>query len=151
MSNRTRFFMLLLLLLSLAGCASVPPTASWSAPALTPAAAKAMATDTMTFLRDTAGWSPAATTVYVEPAGPKQVKNPLAATLPLALRGAGYGVSIDPADAKARHLRYLVTPLAGGLLLRLQYDGTEASRLFKETTPGEWVATSPFTVREAAP
>ncbi|WP_227650638.1 hypothetical protein [Klebsiella pneumoniae] len=47
-------------------------------------------------------------------------------------------------------LRYIASPLDSGVLLRLQYQGIEASRYYPRGSNGQLLPGAPFTVRGGA-
>ena len=72
------------------------------------------------------------------------------------LRATGYGVVEAPRNpgkdappVEGVPLRYLVSPLQAGVLMRLQYRGVEAARFYPRSTDGSLVEAAPFTVRQA--
>lgn len=144
MFRRTALILGAIALASLSGCASVPRTASWAAPMPTDAT-QYLADMSVQYLRDP--WPPAATVVWVAPT-PKGAPVPAFDTaLQRALLRAGYGVSTT--QAGAHPLRYRVTVLGDGLVLRLDYDNAEVARYYRRDTAGQWTPVSPFTVRTA--
>lgn len=84
----------------------------------------------------------AKTTLAIEPA-----ETPLHQSLIGQLTGKGFGVSDD--DPQAVSLRYLVTPLDGGVLVRMQYKHTEASRYYPRASDGSLSFSNIYSVREA--
>lgn len=135
--------------LLLSACATSRPTMSYVEPSVT-------ATDSITLSREAVAYladalPPARTTLVLDPPAAKDQDHLTAALLP-ALRARGYGVTL--ADSEDRPtgragvaLRYLASPLDGGVLMRLQYQGTEASRYYPRGTNGLLLPGAPFTVR----
>ncbi|AWK88612.1 conjugal transfer protein TrbH [Azospirillum thermophilum] len=134
--------------LLLGGCASFGPRSSY-VEAVTPADAPLLAADIAGFVSDRL---PAASTTVAldEPAG-ELASDSLTPVLRDELRRIGFGVAGADQKAPGAHaLRYLVTPLNAGVLVRLQFDRTTASRLWLRNSAGTLQAGSPFTVREDA-
>ncbi|GLR55173.1 conjugal transfer protein TrbH [Shinella yambaruensis] len=142
----------------LAGCATTGPGASYVAPEISAGDATVLATDAARHLAQPL--APAHTTLLLRPAsGREEVMTP---ALTLSLRDAGFGVVMAPTkpqnssttgqEAAGTALRYLVSPLDAGVLMRLQYQNTEAARFYPRATNGELSPDSaaPFTVREAS-
>lgn len=134
----------------LSACATSRPSMSYVAPEVTPVDAQTLAADTVAYLADPL--PPARTTLVLDPpAGAKH--DALTGAMLVALRARGYGVSVvDPKTGKAAGqgtpLRYLASPLYRGVVLRLQFQGVEASRFYPRTASGKLVpADAPFTVR----
>jgi hypothetical protein len=96
---------------------------------------------------------PATTTLVLQPPPPSQADNALTPALRGALSHAGFGVFEPSKDtpplAGAHPIRYQVTPLEGGVLVRLHYDRTEAARWFARNRRGQLQAAGPFTVSAA--
>jgi hypothetical protein len=94
----------------------------------------------------------ASSTVILDPLPADQASNALTPALVSALRGRGFAVADvgQPAPMPAHHLRYVVTPLDNGSLIRLILDDqTAATRFFVRNTGGELQAGGPFTVTQA--
>jgi predicted small secreted protein len=140
----------LLTVASLTACASVRGTASYIE-------AGVSATDAAILANDAAWWltavplPPARTTLMLLPAS----RADGAAVVTERLRAAGYGI-YEPSKAHPEPptdgvpIRYLVSSLRDGtVLLRLQYEGTEATRIYTRAQDGTLVALAPFTVRSA--
>ncbi|CZZ75162.1 conjugal transfer protein TrbH [Salmonella enterica] len=135
--------------LLLSACATSRPTMSYVEPSVT-------ATDSITLSREAVAYladalPPARTTLVLDPPAAKDQDHLTAALLP-ALRARGYGVTLaDPKTGRPAGqgvaLRYLASPLDGGVLMRLQYQGTEASRFYPRGTNGLLLPGAPFTVR----
>lgn len=133
-------------LASLAGCASLPRSASWQAP-LSANDAKFFAVATVHYLHPR--WPAAATTVWIAPAVLKKTTpDTFGPALATVLRRDGYAVAGGPTSAGAHTLRYRLTRLGDGVLLRFDYDRNEAVRYYRHDTTGHWTPVSPFTVRE---
>ena len=131
-------------MLLLGGCAGVGPRSSY-VEAVTPADAPVLAADIAGFVAERL--PAAATTLALDaPAG-----DSLTPVLRGELRRIGFGVADAGQNASGAHpLRYLVTPLDAGVLVRLHVDRTTASRLWLRNSAGTLQAGSPFTVREDA-
>ncbi|MGH7071566.1 MAG: hypothetical protein ACREFO_16355, partial [Acetobacteraceae bacterium] len=113
------------------------PNSSYVAPLQQPADAHVLANGMAAFvaMRFPAGSS----TVVLDPTPSDQARNSLTPALASALRRRGFAIAEDgqPVPAGAHHLRYLVTPLDNGDLVRLTLDGaTEGSRFFVRNTAG---------------
>lgn len=138
--------------LAVAGCTPLRPGLSFASPAATAHDASALARDAAQHL--TTIYPPAQTTFIVYPtASPRQ--DAATAAFIDAMRSTGVGVAEAPrrADEPTPYgvpVRYQVTPLDGGILMRLQYQGAAAARFYRRGPDGALMATAPFTVREAA-
>lgn len=136
----------------LTGCAMLPSrnTSYVSARITAPADARMIADDAASYL--THPLPPARTTLVLDP--PQRVQgNVMTPTFEAALRSKGYAVTElnrhPSAKPKGVQLRYLVSPLDSGVLLRLQYEGVEAARFYPRAASGALTIGAPFTVREA--
>jgi hypothetical protein len=131
------------------GCA-VGSGNSYVAPLKQPADAETLANDIAAFV---AMRLPAASsTVVLDPTPLSQVGNAVTPTLATALRHLGFGVAEETrtAPASAHHLRYLVTPLDNGDLVRLTLDdNAEGSRFFARNTAGGLQSGGPLMVTQA--
>lgn len=134
--------------LGLAGCANMQPiTASYVAPVAL--------TDTAPLVAGITGFVgdhvPAGqSTLLLEPPPADQQANALTPALTTALRTRGYAIAADAKAAPAaHHVRYLVTPLLNGLLVRVNIDQVEGSQFFVRDTAGQLVASAPMAVRSA--
>lgn len=146
-----RILLPLVLALLVSACATTRPTMSYVAPELAPSEATVLASDTASHLATPL--PPAKSTVVLDPPANRSA-DVLTPVLLSALRAAGYGVieadrQTGPKSAEGTPVRYLVSPLENGVLLRLQYLGTEATRFYTRTADGGVVASGPFIVREA--
>jgi hypothetical protein len=139
----------LLLALALPGCALFPLGSGSSsyvagvAPTDAPVLAEALAGVISQQL------PPLSTTLALQKA---PADNALTPVLEAALARAGFALA-DPAQAvpNTHTVRYQVTPLDNGLLLRVQIDATtEASRWYRRDSAGQLTPGSPLTVRLAA-
>lgn len=143
-----RLLLPLLAALALGACASVRPSMSYVAPEVTALDAQALAGDVVAYLADPL--PPAHTTLLLDP--PTNGPDALTAAMTEKLRARGYGVTVVDASGATRPgtaLRYLASPLDNGLVLRLQYGGHEAAKLYPRTTTGQLLTNGPFTLREA--
>ena len=137
----------------LAGCA-LEPGSSYVAQLQQPADAEILADGIAGFV---AMRLPAASsTVALDQTRSDQARNSLTPALADALRRRGFAVAEggQVVPAGVHHLRYLVTSLDNGNLVRLTLDdGAEGSRFFVRNTAGELQPVGPFMVTqtEAAP
>ena len=138
----------LLACVSLAACAG-SPAGSYVAPSTAPADAQTLAAGIADFM---ASSLPAAsTTLALEPPAPEQSGNALTPVLANALRRRGFATVDADGDAVppgARRVRYRVTPMDGGDLVRLTIDGgtIQGNRFFARNRAGYLQAGGPFTV-----
>lgn len=137
--------------LILSACATSRPTSSYVEPTLAASDLQVLANDTVAYLANPL--PPARTTLVLDPPSAKE-HDPLTAAMLPALRARGYGVTlVDPQTGKAEGagvaLRYLASPLDGGVLLRLQYQGIEASRYYPRASNGQILPGTAFMVRGA--
>lgn len=151
MTNPLRLGLSLLVACSLAACAAGPGN-SYVGPVDTQADAQMLASDMADFV---AGQLPAASsTVVLDPTPSGQASNDLTPAFVAALRDRGFAVADSrQGDASgAHHVRYLVTRLGNGDLVRVTIDGgaAEASRFFVRNAVGNLQAGGPFTVRQMA-
>lgn len=94
----------------------------------------------------------ASTTLALDPTPSAQEGNAVTPALAAALRHRGFAIaeSGQPAPAGAHQLRYLVTPLDAGLLVRLSLDqSTEGARFFARDSAGALRSGGPTTVTQA--
>jgi hypothetical protein len=95
----------------------------------------------------------ASTAIELDPTPTDQAGNALTPAFVAALRDRGFAVA-DERQAGApgtHHIRYLVTPLDNGDLVRVWIDDrAQASRLFVRNTAGGLQAGGPFMVRQMA-
>lgn len=135
----------------LTGCA-FGPNNSYVAPLQQPADANVLANGMAAFV---AMQLPAASsTVALDPTPSEQARNSLTPALASALRRRGFAVAEDgqTVPSGAHRLRYLVTPLDNGDLVRLTLDGaTEGSRFFVRNSAGGLQSGGPFMVTQAGP
>jgi hypothetical protein len=133
----------------LAGCTLGPDT-SYVAELQQPADAEILVNGMAAFV---AMRLPAASsTVVLDPTPSDQVRNSLTPALTAALRRRGFAVAEDgqAVSAAVHHLRYLVTSLDNGDLVRLTLDGAiEGSRFFVRNTAGGLQSGGPFMVTQA--
>lgn len=135
--------------LGLSACA-FDPSGSYVAQIERPEDAAVLASGITTFV--SAKLPAASTTIVLDATPTDQTGNSLTPALAEALRRAGFAVA-DPTQtmsSSGHHLKYLVTPLDSGSLVRLVLDDrTAASRFFGRNTSGELQAGGPFTVTQA--
>lgn len=147
-----RIAIYILLGATFAGCTTVRPSMSYVAPEITANDAQMLAVDAAQWL--SRPLPPARTTLVLNaPATPQSdVMTPV---LTEQLRATGYGVVQVSSQQRGNTppegvtVRYLVSPLRAGILMRLQYQNVEAARFYQRGTDGSLVGAAPFTVREA--
>lgn len=134
------------ILLSIAGCASFPefnkPSSSYVAPEINSFEAEDVARDMAGFLAEQ---MPAAkTTIALEPS-----KALLHEILSNELKERGFGVTggVKP-DQQVVSVRYFVTVLDGGVLVRMKYSKHLAGRYYARLNGGKLSFTNRFAVRE---
>ena len=133
----------------LTGCA-FGPDISYVAPLEQPADAEVLANGMAAFVATRLPM--ASSTVALDPTPSDQADNSLTPALASALRRRGFAVAEEGQTVPpgAHHLRYLVTPLGQGSLVRLTLDGTsEGSRFFVRNSVGGLQSGGPFTVTQA--
>lgn len=146
---RSRRYFLLCLAALQAGCVLGPGT-SYVADLQQPEDAEVLADGMAGFV---ALRLPApSSTVALDPTLAGQAGNALTPALAAALRRRGFAVAESGQVPEGAHrLRYLVTPLDSGDLVRLTLDGTtEGARFFVRNTAGGLQSGGPFTVTQAA-
>lgn len=147
---RARMLLALVAALVLSACATSRPSMSYVAKEVTAADAQILAADAVAHLADPL--PPAHTTLVLDPPA-TATQDVLTEAMVSALRARGYGVTlVDPKIGTASDhetpLRYLASPLDQGVVLRLQYQGIEASRFYPRATDGKLLSNgAPFTVR----
>ena len=132
----------------LAACA-LGPGSSYVAQLQQPADAEVLADGMADFVA--MRFPAASSTVVLDPTPSDQAGNALTPAFAAALRRRGFAVAEDgqPVPAGVHHIRYLVTPLDNGDLVRLTIDdSTEGSRFFVRNTAGGLQAGGPFTVTQ---
>ncbi|MGS7411475.1 conjugal transfer protein TrbH [Klebsiella pneumoniae] len=147
-----RKIMPLIAILLVSGCSTMRPTQSYVSPELKAGDARTLSTDAVSYLSDVL--PPARTTLVIDLPKTRGQQDSLTSAMMASLRARGYGVTVaDPKTAATAGtpLRYLASPLYGGVLLRLQYQGTEASRFYPRTIGGSLVVSkdASFTVKQA--
>lgn len=150
MIRLARFFLLLAVPTSLAACA-LDPGGSYVSRIGTPADAQVLAASMARFVA--AKLPAASSTIMLEPTPSGQASNPLTPAFTAALRDRGFAIANrDQAGTAGVHrVRYLVTPLGHGDLVRVSIDGeTRASRFFVRNSAGGLQAGGPLTVLDAA-
>ena len=135
--------------LLLSSCVTSRLTMSYVEQTVTASDAQTLASDTVTYLADPL--PPARTTIVLDPPAAKD-QDALTTAMLSELRARGYGVMlVDPQTGKAGGvgvpLRYIASSLDSGILLRLQYQGIEASRYYPRGSNGQLQSGAPFTVR----
>lgn len=148
MNMHRRFMLALVVALGLAGCAGVVD-ASYVGPLAAPADAAVLASGITEFMA--ARLSPATTTLALDPLASDQTSNALTPALTASLRKRGFATveAGGAAPPGARHVRYWITPMGTGNLVRLTIDGgaIEGSRFFIRNSKGGLQAGGPFTVK----
>lgn len=134
----------LLPILLLAGCASTGGSYV-DGSAFAAGDAATLASEMTTFVKSTL--PPGSSTLVLDPPPAEQASNTLTPVFADSLRQAGFAIA-PAATPEARHIRYLVTPLDGGTLVRLSVGGTQAARFFVREAGGGLQARGPFMVRE---
>ena len=134
----------------LAACA-LGPGSSYVSQVDTPADAQVLAAGMVVFV---AAQLPAASsTIVLDPTPSDQAGNALTPAFVVALRDRGFAVA-DEGQASAsgtHHVRYFVTPLDNGDLVRVSVDDrAQASRFFVRNSAGGLQAGGPFMVRQMA-
>ncbi|WP_052494158.1 hypothetical protein [Nitrosospira sp. NpAV] len=151
-----KIIVLMMCLFTISGCAALKEKleaiaernrgyGSYVAPDISKSDADELTMDMSQFLMNQL---PAAkTTLELEP-----LKNPLHAMLldQLARKGFGIVESMPQTGQQGEQLRYLVTRLDRGLLVRLRYQDKEASRFYDRTVDGRLSLRTGYTIREAA-
>ena len=139
----TRALPLLLAGLALTACAD---NRSYVAPGQGPADARALANGVADFVSQRLR-TPHATVMLA----PAQTDNDVTEEIIAALKRRGFGVTTAGTDAAAgQPLRYLVTPLDDGDLLRMRLEGVASGARFFARGPGGLQPSGPFTVTAEA-
>jgi hypothetical protein len=131
--------------LLLSACATTRPGMSYVTPglSLSKSDAATLANDTVQYL--SGAFPPAKNTLVLDTPKGDDALTPL---LMAQLRSAGFGV-IEAERGIGVRIRYLVSPLDKGVVLRLQYLTVEAARFYPRGAGGNLLLTAPFTVKEA--
>ena len=134
----------------LAACAAGTGGSSYVAPLQQPGDAEVLANAMAEFV---AGRLPAAaSTVAFAPTPAEQAGNAVTGAFASALRRRGFAVAEggQPPPARAHRLRYLVTPMDNGNLVRLTIDdSTQGARFFARDPAGGLRSGGPYTVTQA--
>ncbi len=133
---------------ALAGCA-VGPDTSYVAPVEREADAQVLGSGVAAFV---ALRLPSGSAVALAPTAWDQPSDAVTPVLAAALRQRGFAVAEgdQPAAANAHRVRYLVTSLDNGNLVRVTLDGaTEGARFFVRNTAGGLQAGGPYTMTQA--
>jgi hypothetical protein len=137
----------LLALASLVSCA-IGPDSSYVGELSAPGDARVLAAGMVEYV--STQLPAASSTIALDPTPANQAGNALTPAFTDALRRRGFAVA-DDSQVAAHHLRYWVTPLDNGDLVRLSIDDrTEASRFFVRNPHGGLQAGGPFMVRQNA-
>lgn len=151
MTRILRFATALVMACSVAACV-VDPGSSYVDRIETPADAQVLAGDMADFV--SGQLSAASSAVILDPTPSDQAGNTLTSAFVAALRNRGFAIAdaTQVGASGAHRVRYLVTRLDGGDLVRVTIDGgvAEASRFFVRNTAGDLQAGGPFTVRQMA-
>lgn len=132
----------------LGGCA-LGASGSYVADLRAPTDAQVLASGVVDFVA--AELPAASSSIALDPTPSSQQKNALTPALLRDLRQRGFAIADDKQADQAgiHHLRYLVTPLEGGVLVRLSIDDrTRAARFFTRNSAGSLQAGGPFMVRQ---
>jgi hypothetical protein len=133
--------------LLLSACATTRPGTgmSYVTPglSLSKSDAATLANDTVQHL--SGAFPPAKNTLVLDTPKGDDALTPL---LMAQLRSAGFGV-IEAERGIGVRIRYLVSPLDKGVVLRLQYLTVEAARFYPRGAGGNLLPAAPFTVKEA--
>ncbi|HUZ64818.1 MAG TPA: hypothetical protein VMU82_14030 [Acetobacteraceae bacterium] len=133
----------------LAGCA-LGPNASYVARLQSPSDVSVLADGMAAFVA--ARLPAASSTVVLDPTPSDQARNSLTPALVAALRSRGFAVAQDgqAVPGGVHHLRYLVTPLGDGDLVRMTLDNAiKGSRFFVRNLAGGLQSGGPLMVTEA--
>jgi hypothetical protein len=150
MSRLVRLALPLLAAASLASCA-IGPDSSYVGELSASGDARILAAGMVEFL--STQLPAASSTIALDPIPADQASNALTPAFTAALRRRGFAVADDrqAATPAAHHVRYWVTPVDSGDVVRLSIDDrTEASRFFVRNTQGGLQAGGPFMVRQRA-
>jgi hypothetical protein len=150
MSRPVRLALPVLAAASLASCA-IGPDSSYVGDLSAPGDARILAAGMVEFV--STQLPAASSTIALDPTPADQASNALTPAFTAALRRRGFAVADDrhAAAASTHHLRYWVTPLDNGDVMRLSIDDrTEASRFFARNTQGVLQAGGPVMVRQNA-
>lgn len=146
----SRRFALSCALAALASGCALGPNSSYVAPLRQAGDADVLADATAAFI---AMQLPgASTTVVLDPTPSEQARNAFTPALAAALRRQGFAIADagQPIPMTTHYVRYLVTPLGDGDLVRLTLDDTtKASRFFARNDGGGLRVGGPFMVTEA--
>jgi hypothetical protein len=150
MTSSWRFLLCMLVVPSVAGCVDGLAT-SYVGPITTPADAEVLAVGITDFM---ASRLPvASTTLALDPLSLEQSGNVLTPALIAALRKRGFATvdAGNTAPPGTHPLRYWITPMSTGNLVRLAIDGgaIEGNRLFVRNRVGRLQPGGPFTIRAA--
>lgn len=146
---RSSRFALMFLTALLAGCA-LGPNNSYVARLQNPSDVSVLADGMAAFV--TARLPAASSTVALDPTPSDQARNPLTLALVAALRRRGFAVAQDgqAVAGGVHHLRYLVTPLGDGDLVRMTLDNAiTGSHFFVRNRAGGLQSGGPLMVTEA--
>jgi hypothetical protein len=150
MSRPMRAALPLLMVVSLVSC-TISPDSSYVGELAAPDDAQILTAGMVEFV---ATQLPAgSTTIALDPTPADQASNAVTPAFTAALRRRGFAIADNGqvATPATHHLRYWVTPLDNGDLLRLSIDGrTEASRFFVRNSRSGLQAGGPFMVRQNA-
>ena len=143
-----RFAFVLAMPLIAAGCATMPaPMASY--------VSVVDATDVPNVVPAIAGYVsqklPAASSTVLLETPASGGWDPVTPALTTDLRSRGFAIADAAHPGTAHRISYLVSPLDGGVLIRISIDGADqASEFPARDTAGKLEAGGPYTVREAS-
>lgn len=144
---------LILAAFSLTGCQTQGDFSSSSVSVQLPAAAaRQLADDAALYLANVL--PPARTTLRIVP-GKQEAQDSVSPAMLVALREKGYGVIVSNEHDQQHSaadvpVRFMVSRLENGVLLRLDYGSSEATRFYLRTADTRLAPASAFTVREVA-
>ncbi|GLU28237.1 hypothetical protein Brsp01_34700 [Brucella sp. NBRC 12950] len=149
-----RNLLLLAALAPISGCQTVArPSVSYVSVNLPAAEATQLAADAVSYLSDEL--PPARTTIIITSRAVGIDEDQVTSAMTAALRNTGYGVVTANLARQDKipgvALRFLVSRLEEGILLRFQYNGHEAARFYIRTPTEGLVPVSSFTVRKLLP
>jgi uncharacterized lipoprotein YajG len=145
----TRLLLAILVSTLLAACAA-GSTTSFVAQLQRPADAQILANGMAEFVGS--HLPAAASTVVLDPTPSNQARNALTPALASALHRRGFAVAREgqAVTGSVHHVRYVVTELGNGNLVRLTIDGrVQGARFFERNAAGGLQAGGPFTVIQA--
>lgn len=152
MKPLTLFSVVMFTALSLTGCQTNSGSAtSYVSVRLPASAASQLADDAAAYLSSVL--PPARTTLKVALGKEGTTQDSVSPAILAALREKGYGVIVSEEQEKQHSaagvpVRFTVSRLENGVLLRLDYGSSEATRFYLRTSDNQLTPASAFTVRE---